>query len=116
MARYADRLTVRYDEPRRYELWSEKEIEVPSHGRNRMVRKKGVMFASVIIQKSYVGLYYSPIYTDPDIAPRIHDGLMKLLRGKSCFYVKRPVDDDLRRAVQRALADGFKLYRKKGWV
>ena len=88
VAAYSDRLTARYDEPGRYELWSDKEVEVPKHGRDGTVKKNGLMFASIIIQSSYVGLYFTPIYSDPELGERLDPGLMKTLRGKSCFHIK----------------------------
>jgi hypothetical protein len=40
---------------------------------------------------------------------------MKLLKGKSCFYVK-VLTPELRRDIQTALRAGAQSYKKLGWV
>lgn len=92
-----------------YHLWSEKDVVVD--GRPR----KEVFFAGLIVQKGYVGLYYMPVYAEPERRELFAPELLKLLEGKSCFHVRR-LDDELLRQVEQALADGFVLYRHRGWV
>ena len=41
--------------------------------------------------------------------------LLALLKGKSCFHVKT-LDAKLETQIRRALAAGFRLYKKRGWV
>ena len=90
-------------------LWSEKEVEVGGRKRD------GVSFAALIAQKGYVDLYYMPVYAEPERKKLFAPGLLALLKGKSCVHVKR-LDDELVVQVDRALADGFELYRERGWV
>ncbi len=54
---YSPPLVAKVDESGRYDLVSIKDVVIA--GRKR----KEVYFASVIIQKSYVGFYYMPIYS-----------------------------------------------------
>ena len=61
MKKYEKPLVARSDYDSRYELWSEKEIEIG--GRKR----KDIFFAGLIIQSSYVGFYFMPIYTDTSL-------------------------------------------------
>jgi hypothetical protein len=106
---YAKRLSVRKDEPGAYDLWSEKEVVV--EGR----KKKGVFFAGLIIQKSYVGFYYMPVYTDAGAAEFFGPEMLQLLKGKSCFYLKE-LTPEIRRQMKDALRRGFELYQDRGWA
>jgi len=66
-------------------------------------------------KKSYVGFYFMPVYAEPDLKTVFQPGLLKLLKGKSCFHI-RGLDDALLAQVNDALRIGFELYRKNGWV
>ncbi len=92
-----------------YDLWSEKEVVV--EGRKRTE----VFFASAVIRKGYVGFYYMPVYAEPEIKAIFHPSLLKLLKGKSCFHIKK-LDDILLNQISEALSAGFKLYKQNGWV
>jgi len=100
---------VRTNTDMAYDLWSEKELVV--EGRKR----KDVYFAGLVIKKDYVVLYYMPVYVEPEIKAIFHPSLLKLLKGKSCFHIKK-LDDILLAQFSDALAAGFKLYKQKGWV
>lgn len=106
---YEKAFSVRSDFEGRYELWSEKDLVVA--GRPR----KDIFFASLIIQSSYVGFYFMPVYADASLAEVFAPELLRLLKGKSCFHVKA-LDAGLERAVASALKKGFSLYRKRGWA
>jgi hypothetical protein len=90
-------------------LWSEKEVEVAGRKRDE------VSFAALIAQKGYVGFYFMPVYAEPEREALFAPELLALLKGKSCFHVKR-LDDALLAQVDDALARGFELYRERGWV
>ncbi len=109
LAPYASSFTVKEPEPGRYELWSTANTAPPGKP------FYNPYFVGLIIQKSYVGLYYMPIYTDPDISSQIGSALMALLKGKSCFYVKS-LSPELREQICDALETGLELYKSKGWV
>jgi len=106
---YAEHFTVRRDEPGYYDLWSERDLVIADR------KRKEVYFAGIIIQKSYVGFYYMPIYTDTSAEEFFGPELLSLLKGKSCFYIKEltPV---LQAQIERVLKEGFELYRSRGWV
>jgi len=112
LAEYSPPLSARTgrtpDKPS-YELWSETPVEI--EGR----RREELFFAGLIVQKGYVGFYFMPVYTDPEKAKLFHPDLLKLLRGKSCFHVKR-LDDELARRIESALREGFALWRRRGWI
>jgi hypothetical protein len=94
---------------RDYQLWSGKTVEIEGRKRNE------VYFAGLIVQKGYVGFYFMPVYTHAGQKLLFAPELLALLKGKSCFHVRR-LDDDLVAHVERALAAGFALYRERGWV
>ncbi|MHA1308884.1 MAG: DUF1801 domain-containing protein [Candidatus Heimdallarchaeota archaeon] len=93
----------------KYDLWSFKDIEV--NGKKR----KELFFASLIIQSNYVGFYYMPIYVEKNLKELLDPELLKLLKGKSCFHIKK-LDDNLEAQIEKALAIGFELYKEKGWI
>ena len=92
-----------------YELWSPKPVE-----RNGRAYDE-TYFAGVIAQKAYVGRYYMPVYLEPDVKGLFAPELLALLKGKSCFHVKR-LDEQLLAHVRSALDAGFALYRERGWI
>ncbi len=103
-------IRARMDFESRYELWSEKEVEAFGKKRNE------VYFSALIIQSNYVGFYFMPIYADPERMKRtLHPDLLKLLKGKSCFHIKK-TDKDLLRHIQQALAEGYSMYKDRDWV
>ena len=106
---YAERLTVRKDEHGYFDLWSEKDIVVDGR------RRKDVFFCGLIIQKSYVGFYFMPLYANDDLSAVFGPELLATLKGKSCFHIKR-LTPELTRQVEDALAAGWRLYEQRGWV
>lgn len=109
IGKYEGPLTAKIDIQGRYDLWSIKEIMIDGR------KKKEVAFASAIIQSSYVGFYFMPVYVDEQMKQIFAPDLLKLLKGKSCFHVKR-IDSKLEAMIAKALEEGFKLYIERGWV
>jgi len=102
-------LKPKFDLDSKYDLWSFKNIEID--GRKR----KEMFFAGLIIQSSYVGFYYMPIYTDTSLKEIFKPGLLKLLKGKSCFHIKK-LDAELELQIEEALQKGYDLYKKRNWI
>ena len=102
-------LTPKFDLDSKYDLWSFKNLEIA--GRKR----KDVNFASLIIQSGYVGFYYMPIYTDTSLKDVFEPELLKLLKGKSCFHIKK-LDERLESQIEKALKIGYELYKERGWI
>jgi len=109
LQKYEDSLKPKFDLDSKYDLWSFKEVEID--GRKR----KEVFFASIIIQSKYVGLYYMPIYTDTKLKEVFRPELLKLLKGKSCFHIKK-LDSRLKGQIEEALEMGYRLYKQRGWI
>ena len=106
---YENPLQPKFDLDSKYDLWSFKNIEID--GRKR----KEVFFASIIIQSNYVGFYYMPIYTDSDLKDVFEPELLSLLKGKSCFHIRK-IDIKLEKQIKKALDIGYHLYKKRGWI
>ena len=109
LKKYEGPFKPKLDLDSRYDLWSFKDLEIA--GRKR----KEVFFASIIIQSTYVGFYYMPIYTDVALKDFFKPELLNLLKGKSCFYIKS-LSPEIVSQIDEALEMGFELYKKRGWV
>ena len=109
MARYAPPLQPRTDVEGRYELWSPGPVAVGAG------RQKDVFFAGLIIQSSYVGFYFMPLAADEDRGSVFEPELLALLKGKSCFHVKR-LDDGLLAQISAALDRGRDIWVARGWI
>jgi hypothetical protein len=70
--------------------------------------------AGLLIQKGYVGFYFFPIYTEPELKKKLHPDLIKQLKGKTCFHIKNP-DPVVFKQIGDALEEGYKFYKSKGW-
>lgn len=106
---YHPPLAVKKDSSGCYELWTVKPLEV-------MGRKyPELFFASVALQKNFVGFYYFPIYTHPELKNELHPDLLKKLKGKSCFHIKK-TDAETYKQIKDALKLGLAHYKKLGWV
>jgi hypothetical protein len=109
LKKYEDPLRPKFDLDSKYDLWSFKDVEIA--GRKR----KEVFFASIIIQSSYVGFYYMPIYVDGSLQDVFKPELLKLLKGKSCFHIRK-LDPTLKQQIIEALEIGYNLYKMRGWI
>ena len=109
LARYQPPLVSKHDDARYYDLWSMKHLVI--EGRKR----KEVYFAGLIIQKSYVGFYFMPVYSDAEVKTFFKAELLSCLKGKSCFHIKK-LDAELLAQIDEALQSGYALYQHKGWI
>jgi hypothetical protein len=74
-----------------------------------------VPLAAVIVRKGFVGLYLMCIYMNPAMRKKISPALLKLLKGKSCFHLKK-LDEGLMKDVEAALEAGAAYYAGRGWI
>lgn len=109
LKQYENPLTPKVDFDSKYDLWSVKDIII--EGRKR----KEVSFATLIIQSNYVGFYYMPVYTDVELKSIFGQELLKLLKGKSCFHIKK-LNEVLEKQIKEALDIGYSLYKDRGWI
>ena len=90
-------------------LTSKKTVEV---GGKKM---EEVWFSGLLIQKGYVGFYFMPVYASPELKAELAPELLKCLKGKSCFHIKK-ADEQIFKQVKDALKKGYDVYKKKGWI
>ena len=72
-------------------------------------------FAAAILQKDYVGFYLMGDYSNPALKKKISPGLLKTLKGKSCFRLKA-LDGELKKDIITALDASATIYKQRGWV
>jgi hypothetical protein len=90
-------------------LVSKKPVEILGRKREEL------WFASALVQKGYVGFYYMPVYMDTSVKKLIKPELLKCLKGKACFYIKKN-DKEIFSQIKEALAIGYKQWRQRGWI
>ncbi len=106
---YGKKLDVRGDGEKNYAIYTVKPVTM--FGREF----PNLFFASVQIQKNFVGLYFFPIYTNPDKFTDLPPELKKCLKGKSCFHIKKS-DPVLMKQIADLLKKGAELYKKGGII
>ncbi len=106
---YRPPLAAKTENERYFDLWSFKELVIAER------KRKEVFFAGLIIQKAYVGFYFMPVYVDQEIKSLFPPELLRLLKGKSCFHIKK-LTPELLGQVRGALKAGFQMYQERGWV
>lgn len=92
-----------------YNLVSEKQIE--KAGR----KFDEIYFASIIVQKGFIGFYYIPVYAIEGVKELLKPELLKCLKGKSCFHIKKN-DAVVMTQIKEALEIGYDCYKERGWV
>lgn len=104
-------VVARKDIEGKYDLWTEKK------GMMAMGKPRPELnFVSLIIQSSYVGFYYMPIYTNcAYVKDKLSPELLKNLKGKACFHIKK-VGKDVLKQVKDAMKVGYEVYKKNGWM
>lgn len=71
--------------------------------------------AGVIQQKNYVSFYLSAIYSHPDLYQDINPDLKKVLKGKSCFNIKKATPQ-LLEEIEEVLKKGIEKYIEIEWI
>jgi len=71
--------------------------------------------ASIVMQKGYVGFYFMPIYMNSALEKKLSPGLLKLLKGKTCFHIKS-LDATLLEDIDAALTLGAKAFKDRNWA
>ncbi len=106
---YSPPLVATTDEEARYDLVSIKKVEIEGRKRSE------VYFASIIQRKDYVGFYFMPVYSAPEMKAFFQPELLGRLKGKSCFHIKS-LDEQLLGQIRQACEKGFHLYQERDWV
>lgn len=102
-------IKVRGGEGGQMMLVSNKPIEVNGKKRDEL------WFAGLLVQKGYVGFYFMPVFTKPEVKEIFKPELLKCLKGKSCFHIKK-ADPLIYAQIEEALEKGYLAHRKRGWL
>lgn len=92
-----------------YHLYGNKEVSL--FGKS----PQPTYIAGVIQQKNYVSLYFSPIYSHPDLFTNISLDLKKYLKGKSCFNINKTTPQ-LLKEIDEVLTQGIRKYKEIEWI
>jgi hypothetical protein len=80
-----------------------------------MKNGKPLWFGGVQVKKRYVSYHLMPVYVDPGLLETISPDLKKRMQGKSCFNFTS-VEPSLVDELAALTAEGFKAYRRKGYI
>jgi hypothetical protein len=90
-------------------LVSQKPVEIQGRKRDEL------WFAGILVQKGYVGFYYMPVYAQPEMKKVFKPELLKCLKGKSCFHIKKN-DPIIMTQIKESLKLGYDMYKERGWI
>jgi len=99
---------VKTNQPGAFEIYYGKEVV---HGGKKYPE---LLFASLLIQKGYLGFYFFPVYLHPALLEKIKPDLKKTLKGKTCFHLKKANPETIIQ-IQEALETGYRYYASRGW-
>jgi hypothetical protein len=109
LSKYSPPLSPISDTDRHYELLSKKPVDFMG------IKRPGMYFASTKIQGGFVGLYLMHVYMKPQMLRDISPRLLKMLKGKTCFHIKK-LDGELIKEIGSAVDQGFKCYQHLGLI
>ena len=92
-----------------FNLVSHKPVVIAGKERNEL------WFISGLVQKGYVGFYYTPINSGTEIRKQFSQEFMKCLKGKCCFHIKKN-DPVVMKDIEKAFKVGYKAYKDRGWI
>lgn len=92
-----------------YDLWSDKNVEIEGQKRTE------IFFTSVVIKDDHVALYYMPVHDEAGIKQIFDSTLIELLKDDAYFHITA-LDEELLAHIERAIAEGYKLFKEKDWV
>lgn len=108
---YEKDLTVKSNFDAWYEVEFDKDYSVTSERTGKTTKKHGLYFAGIIIQSDYVGFYFMPMYAHPKEFADVSPELRKMLKGKSCFHVKK-YDEMIFKEIEKIVKKGFQIFKK----
>ena len=79
-------------------------------------KRDSLNLLSVIVQKNHIGFYFMPVYVEPQMRESLSQPLDKMLKGKSCFIVKRELTPEMKDEVASLVRTGVALYQEREWI
>ena len=98
---FESNLTVKFNEPGKYYLIS-----------NKPFNKRELWFGGVEIKKNYVSFHLVPLYMFPELLDDISPELKKRMQGKACFNFKN-ADDKIFADLANLTSKSFEFLRQK---
>jgi hypothetical protein len=90
-------------------LVSHKPVEIDGRKRNEL------WFVSALVQKGYVGFYYTPVYMQGELKKHFSEDFVKSLKGKACFHIKKN-DPVIMADIRKAIKVGYEAFIERGWI
>lgn len=103
------RSLVLHHKPSQAILVSHKPIVIEGKERSEL------WFVATLVQKGYVGFYYVPMYMRSDMKKYFSPELLKCLKGKSCFHIKKN-DPALMVEMKKLIKEGYEGYVERGYL
>ena len=75
----------------------------------------GMFFAAVMQRKDSVAFYFFPIYYHTDQFKKVAPGLIKCLKGKTCFHFKKE-EQVTEKELNALLKLGVKAWKDEGYM
>ena len=100
---------VKTNQPGAFEIYYGKEVV---HGGKKYPE---LLFASLLIQKGYLGFYFFPVYLHPALLEKIKPDLKKTLKGKTCFHFKKEEQVN-EKELNALLKLGVKAWKAEGYL
>ncbi len=101
------RSLVLHNKPSQTILVSHKRVTIEGKERNEL------WFVAALVQKGYVGFYYVPVYMREDMKKYFSPELLKCLKGKSCFHIKKN-DPAMMAEIKKLIKEGYEGYIERG--
>jgi hypothetical protein len=99
---------IKADKPSHYELYYDGPVEMSEK------HYPEVSFASVLIQKGYVGFYFFPVCLNDLLKEILAPELVQMLKGETCFHIKK-MDPVIQEQLKETLRIGYDYYQALGW-
>ena len=102
---FAPPMTENLGRPGKYELYLTANVTLAGRKFSKLY------FAGLVQQKNYVAFYFMPVYSHPALVTELGPELRKVMKGKSCFHIKR-LTPELQKQITNALDLGLECYKK----
>ena len=108
--KYKPWLRVEQNSLTHFEVWTTREASI--HGKKL---RKGLMFASVVRFKKYIGFYFQPLYFKQNVLNESMSDLAALKTGVSCFHIS-DFNEIIQAQVRMLIDSGWNSYKENNWV
>lgn len=86
---------------------------VPYGSKKTMI--PGMYFSSVVARENMISFYFFPMYYHEDDFKNLIPTMIKTLKGKTCFNIKKPQHVN-EKELSALLAKGVQAWKKNGYI